>query len=140
MKYDLIIGVDPGKRTGLAIWDKLHKCFKSIETVSIVRAFDIITQYAENGYLVQVRFEDARLRKWFGTAGREKLQGAGSIKRDCTIWQEFCEHHEIDFIPVAPAQQKGLTKLSHGQFKKLTGWTDRTTEHSRDAGMICYGL
>ena len=140
MRYDLIIGIDPGTRTGIAVWDKLHKCFKSVETVSIIRAFDIITQYAENGYLIHIRFEDARLRKWYGNAGREKLQGAGSIKRDCSIWEEFCEHHELDFLAIPPVAQKGLTKLSAERFQKMTGWTQRTSEHSRDAGMLCYGL
>lgn len=140
MKYDLIIGIDPGVRTGCAVWDKREKRFLEITTQSIIGVMDDILEYHRKGYKIQIRFEDARLRKWFGDADREKLQGAGSIKRDSSIWAEFCDYHEIDCVAIPPAAQKGLTKMSAEQFQKMTGWTDRTSEHARDAAMIVYGL
>lgn len=143
MKYDLIIGVDPGCRTGFAVWNKQHGAFldDAIKTVSIVEAMDIIVEkYLRKGYDIQVRFEDCRLRKWKGDRGPEALKGVGSVERDCKVWQEFCEYHEIDFLPIAPQQQKGLTKLSPEQFKKMTGWDKRTSIHARDAACLVFGL
>ena len=41
----------------------------------------------ETGHEIKLRIEDARLRKWYGNAGREELQGAGSVNRDASIWE-----------------------------------------------------
>jgi hypothetical protein len=85
-----------------------------------------------------VRFEDARQRKWFGNAGREQLQGAGSIKRDCAIWEDFLKDLGVDFEMVAP--KNTVTKISKEYFKQLTGYKGVTSEHGRDAAMLVYGM
>jgi len=133
----IIIGIDPGVKTGLAAWVPAERRFQSIETMSIVKAMDWIMLAKRDGLQVEVRFEDARLRTWFGKAGREQLQGAGSIKRDCSIWSEFCEYHDIPSQAVKPF--KGGTKWSADYFKRLTGWKGRTSEHSRDAACLVFG-
>jgi hypothetical protein len=140
MKYDRTIGIDPGVKTGQAVWHCQHKHFVSVKTVSIIEAMDVILILLRGGWRIQIRFEDCRLRKWKGTRGPEALKGVGSVERDCKIWQEFCEFHEIDYIPVSPQSQQGLTKLSPERFKAITGWDKRTSEHARDAGMLVYGL
>ena len=85
---------------------------------------------------VEVWFEDARLRQWYGDKGREALQGAGSIKRDCGIWEEFCAMHGIPHRAIKPA--KGATKWDAERFKKMTGWPGRTNEHARDAALLVF--
>lgn len=45
----------------------------------------------ETGHEIKLRIEDARLRKWYGNAGREELQGAGSVNRDASIWETRCK-------------------------------------------------
>lgn len=134
----LIIGIDPGTNTGIAVKNLHTGNFLNIETLSILDAQNIVLELLmqhgkENIYLI---FEDARKRKWFGNAGREKLQGAGSIKRDCSIWQEFCEKYLEHWIAQQP--RKGSTKIPVKQFKVLTGWKGRTTEHARDAAMLIH--
>ncbi len=134
----IYIGIDPGTNTGFAksIAGRLHE----VKTYNIVQAMDAVAHSARwaksNDKRLVVYIEDARLRKWV-TGGREKLQGVGSIKRDCGIWEEFCEHHDIQFELVAPKHNK--TKLSADEFKKYTGWTHRTSEHARDAVMLIWG-
>jgi hypothetical protein len=132
----MIIGIDPGVQTGLALYDTEVKILCQLETVPIHRAMETVLRY-HSQYKIVVRFEDARLRKWFGKAGREKLQGADSVKRDCRIWEDFLKDSGIPFEAVAPQQNK--TKIKAETFRKITGWTGRTTEHSRDAGMLVYG-
>jgi hypothetical protein len=85
-----------------------------------------------------VRLEDARKRTWFGKADREQLQGAGSIKRDCQIWEEFFVYHGIAYELVAPKNNK--TKLNSEAFLKITGWKDETSVHGRDAAMLVFGF
>ena len=65
---------------------------------------------------VFVYFEDARMRQWFGKSGREKLQGAGSVKRDCQRWQEWLTMHNIPHCKVALKDNK--TKLNADQFSQ----------------------
>lgn len=135
----IIAGIDPGVKTGLAIWDCGKQRFIEIRTCSIVDALDLLaTKSFFVGQLDEIWFEDARLRTWFGDADREKLQGAGSIKRDCAIWQEFCEFHKIPFRAIKPAP--GNTKWSAEYFKKLSGWTRRTSQHARDAAALVLGV
>jgi hypothetical protein len=141
-KFDLIIGVDPGVNTGIAAWDVADKSFLFVQTVMAVQAEEIVKKMAVEGRSVLVRFEDARLRTWFGKAGREQLQGAGSIKRDCSRWEEFLTYFSVNksipFEAVAPRNNR--TKMSADEFKRLTGWQGKTNEHGRDAAMLIFGL
>lgn len=90
------------------------------------------------GMDIFVRFEDARKRKWFGAKGVEALQGAGSVKRDATVWQDFLQDLCIPYEAVAPKNNK--TKITADYFRKVTGWEGRTSEHARDAAMLVFGL
>ena len=130
-----IIGIDPGTKTGIAAWNKKTKTFECIKTCSIIEAMAILTATPN---IIKVRIEDARKRKWFGNAGREKLQGAGSIKRDCAIWQEFCTYYGLEYEMVPPSQIH--TKMSAKMFKQITGYAGKTSNHARDAAIMVYGL
>jgi hypothetical protein len=132
-----LIGIDPGKNTGLAVWNIAQKRLEIVHTCGIIEAMGLVYDFLALGHKVKLRVEDARLRTWFGETGREKLQGAGSIKRDCSIWEEFCKFHSIKFDPVKPAA--GATKWTDHYFKRVTGWKGRTSEHSRDAVCLVFG-
>ena len=139
MPASLIVGLDPGVKTGFAVWSRSERRLTTVETLGITQAMTLIRAMADAGSLHSVRFEDARLRKWFGTRGREALQGAGSVKRDCSIWEEFLSGLVgVPFLPVSP-QAKGR-KLDAEQFKRVTGWQGRTSEHGRDAAMLVWGI
>ena len=83
----LFIGIDTGTHTGLAVWDDKLKKLTSLETIPIHRAMSRVLELSSTED-VFVIFEDARQRTWFGKDKNTsaKLQGAGSIKRDCSIW------------------------------------------------------
>lgn len=135
----MVVGLDPGVKTGLAIWSREAKRLTAVNTMGITQAMTTIRLMHEFGSLHSVRFEDARKRKWFGASGREQLQGAGSIKRDCSILEEFLTGLEgVPFLMVSP-KSKGA-KLDAEQFKRLTGWEGRTSEHSRDAAALVIGV
>ena len=87
---------------------------------------------------MQVVFEDARQRKWFGKGdANAKKQGAGSVKRDCSIWEDFCKDYGIPFRAIPPV--KGATKITPEYFKLISHYQGRTSEHSRDAAMLVIG-
>ena len=125
-------GVDPGTHTGLA-----QICDGQIQNIETTTIFDAIKTveavFKAYGKRVFVRFEDARLRKWFGKSGPEKWKGAGSIMRDCAIWEETLTALGIPFEKVAPRDVKATTAE---QFEKITGWKSRTSIHAREAAWL----
>ena len=136
----IYIGIDPGTHTGVAIWDNKQQDFVELETLPIHQALIKVMMWRDRiGHDLQVVFEDARQRTWFGRDKNTnaKLQGAGSIKRDCSIWEDFLTDSEIPFRAVPP--QKGCTKWTEEYFKMVTGWKGKTSNHSRDAAVLVIG-
>ena len=137
MTRHMIVGLDPGVTTGLAVWDAQQQRLTAVESMGIVAAMLRVQSMMAFGSLHSVVFEDARLRTYFGAKGREALQGAGSIKRDCGIWVEWFEHIGCAYRAISP-RNKGA-KLNAAQFERLTGWGGRTNEHGRDAAVLVLG-
>ncbi len=134
----IVIGIDPGTTTGLAVFDIVTRKLKEVSSMPIHEALWLVDGEHRAGVLRMVVFEDARLRMWFGVSGREKLQGAGSIKRDCQIWSDFLLSNDIPHKAVRP--QPGATKWTAERFNKVTGWDKRTNEHARDAALLVLGM
>ena len=139
---NIIVGIDTGVNTGLAVRDCGSKSFLSVETVKIHRAMDVVRQLdASNPGGVLVLMEDARQRKWIPkevswSQAKGRAMGAGSVKRDSGIWEDFLKDTGIRCIAVAP--KDNATKLSAEVFSALTGWKGRTSEHGRDAAMLVH--
>ena len=136
------IGIDTGTHSGFAVWDSEKRKLLEIETLTITQAMDRVLTYRNIGLTIgreiKLHIEDARLRKWYGNAGREKLQGVGSVKRDCAIWFDWCKENHIEYRKVAPKDKP--TKMKAEPFNRLTGWCKTTSEHGRDAAMMVFGL
>jgi len=125
------IGIDPGTNTGVAV--KYCGTWHTVATMTIIEAIDLVRGWVLEEEAIFVRFEDARLRKWFGKSGPEKWKGAGSIMRDCAIWEETLTALGIPFEKVAP---KDVKETTAEQFEKLTGWKGRTSIHAREAAWL----
>lgn len=134
----IMVGIDPGVVTGLCVWDRRQQMLVEVTSMGICEAMNRVRRLADSGELHSVTFEDARLRTgWFGGNSAARAQGAGSIKRDCSIWVEFLGGLLIPYKSVSP-KAKGA-KLDQRQFAKLSGWTAETNEHGRDAAMLVLG-
>lgn len=136
------VGIDCGVKTGFAVAN--NGVLSRVETLTITQAMEKVKAlHAKNLDLV-VRIEDARLRTWFGSAdarqaksGAGVREGVGSVKRDCSIWEQFCIEQNIKYELVHPAAN--MTKTKSEYFNRITGWVGRTSEHSRDAAMLVHG-
>ena len=138
----ICIGIDPGTKTGFAVWDTADERFLAIGTESIHRAMEDVLIWkgiSESlGQKIEVTFEDARQRTWYGEGDTyAKLQGAGSVKRDCSIWEDFLKDKGIPYKAVQPI--KGATKVSPEWFKQISHWHVRVSQHARDAAMLVIG-
>ena len=133
IKYDYIIGIDCGTNTGYAVWDCLHRSLATVNCLKIHTAMQLIAD-AHKRAKIMVIFEDARLVKFRTDA--VKAQGAGSVKRDAVVWEDYLTDLRIPFKGVRP--NKAITKMNNEDFKKLTGWEQRTNSHARDAAMMIF--
>lgn len=129
----LYIGIDVGVNTGFAVWDKEEKKIVELSTLKIHRAMERVKYLSEHDD-IEVFFEDARQRNWFGNAGREKLQGAGSVKRDSSIWDDFLKDLGVTYHAIPP--KNNTTKVGKEMFNKITHWEGSSSEHSRDAAFL----
>lgn len=137
-EYELLIGIDVGVNTGITRYNPRTKDIIDVKTVKLHEAMQIVSKsFAMYGKNLKVYFEDARQRKWFGNAGREKLQGAGSVKRDSQIWEDYLASLGVDFAMIPP--KANATKLNADRFKTITGYQGRTNEHGRDSAMLVFG-
>lgn len=136
------VGIDTGVNTGIAVWDSEKRELLSLDTVTIdealFRVLGLVAEYQD----IRVVVEDARLRRWVPDTHDVRKEmarrlGAGSVKRDAKIWEDFLKRMKIPFQMVAPL--RGATKWARDSFASVTGYTGRTTEHSRDAAMLVFG-
>lgn len=132
MKPKLYIGIDPGVKTGIAIWDTEKQKFQAIKTCGFWEAHEVINSLIGNS--MQLIIEDPRKVRFKTDPAR--AQGAGSVKRDASLWEELCVHLGVSYILLRP--NKTLTKWSAEKFKRVTGWKGRTSSHARDAAMLVF--
>jgi hypothetical protein len=135
MKYS--IGIDPGVITGCAIWDNQKQKFNFIFSGSILdvmEKLEVHVVFGGNNFYI----ENPNLRKWYGKNSNLKQQGAGSIKRDYSIWVEWFTRNHVKFTQLNPKNIK--TKVNSKSFNQLTKWDGKTNEHSRDAAMMVFGM
>ena len=138
VKYRYYIGIDAGVDTGLAVWDKAERKLIKVQTLLIHQAQEVVKEIFAGNPQTFVRVEDARQRTWFGKVGREVLQGVGSVKRDCKIWEDFLTDLKIPFEMVKPKAK--MTEWKKPYFQETTKWKQSTSEHSRDAAVLVWGL
>ena len=94
MKY---IGIDPGKKTGFAVWDHDARYLAEVATLSITQAMEKVRMMADilGRENIRLYIEDARQRTWFRNSGPEKGQGAGSICWDSTMLSSSCPNRRF---------------------------------------------
>ena len=150
-KPDIYVGIDPGVNTGVAVWHTKEQFLETAKTFNIVEAMHWISlQYASGIFhgpppdniqkSVHIVIEDARKRKGDAGLTDEKKQGAGSVKRDSKIWQEFCEYYGIPYTLKAPNVKLNAIAKNREVWERQTGYTKQTSEHARCAAMLVWKL
>ena len=139
VKYDCIIGIDPGVNTGLAV--KVGGELKHLYTFTAIEAEESVRNLAAEYPMTLVVVEDARKRKVF-RGGAERYQGAGSVKRDSKRWEEFLQHHKIAYELVEPSGRLNAIAKNPIMFTEATGYKVYSgnkitvSEHARCAAML----
>lgn len=133
----LVVGIDPGKNTGIAIYNTYSKAFDEVYTAKFWDAVDLIggldrtdTVVIELPSTKHVWHNDATNKRAIQRTG----VNVGSAIREAELLVEYVGRLELPCII-----QRPQGKVDAEKFKRITGWVGRTSQHSRDAGMLCYG-
>lgn len=139
MSWRYCIGIDPGVKTGFCVWSKEDQRIRQLRTVSIHEAMEAVKVWHKNwpGQVVVV-VEDARQATYGRQNDEHKAQGAGSVKRDCSIWDGYLHFLGVDSRMVRP--KKASTKWDAQTFKRVTGFTGITSSHARDACLLVFAM
>lgn len=133
-----ILGVDPGQRTGLAIFHAGQlAALETIRPHEIERTLRLLLP-------VRVVYEDSRLQSRTWGARAKTTLGAklatarslGQVDAWCSLIVELCDELGIAAHGISP-KDKGA-KLDAGAFARATGWEGRCNAHERDAAMVAY--
>lgn len=142
MIYEFLIGIDIGVETGFSVYDTHKKTLVSCQTTTIHQAQEWVQNYSFQYSSIKVRLEDVNTyipyKGVTKQAQASRAQGAGSIKRDLSIWKGWLEHHNIPYDLVG--LRDCPKKVNPEYFKQLTGWEKRTSVHARDAAMLVFGF
>lgn len=138
MDHPLLVGIDPGTKTGVAVWDTVNLEWWLISTKTQTEVYEMLRELSQN-YKLYLRIEEPS-KGWYGKNAHKRLQGAGSVKRDAKIWKENCIQNNWPYQMVKPV--KGMTKssLTKETWQKITGYTGRTSNHARDAAMLVFNI
>ena len=143
------IGIDPGTKTGLAVWSSTNKELMQVETMQIHKALFFIAEYTFPIYSGEVKIWLENPNKAKQPHAKHKLKGAGSICRDFAIWRDFLNDYKIEWQEIDP-RHKGKLYQAFGvktnkvgkplakSFNEVTGWQGRASEHAREAALFVY--
>lgn len=139
----LLVGIDPGSSTGLAVFDTdagdgtgaLTRC----EALPFWEAAEAVTSISAD--VAGVVLEDARRIGLYAKRGergarRDRIaRSVGMIDRDVQLWLDLCGRLGLPVATVEPSRKKWDAET----FRRLTGWEGRTNEHARDAARLVFG-
>lgn len=142
----VVIGIDPGLKTGIAIFVKGG--LEELRTISPWEIPALISRQQEDRGIKRVIYEDSRLQshifsahkpgsRALGQAQKLKIaRNVGQIDGWCCLIAQVCAERGITCHGISPAA-KGA-KLDAKRFEGVTGWQGRSNEHERDAAMVAW--
>lgn len=143
-KFSVVVGIDPGTHTGITAYDCDKKEYLFCLTLSIHNAIFRLDSllngiYSPKGILVIV--EDSR----HISGSAEKKLGAGSIRRDCSIWEDYLTDtikklgKDINFLFVRPTKNIYL-KMDPDKWRTMAKYMGQKlpSEHARDSATYLF--
>lgn len=138
-----VVGIDGGADTGFAVYrersDELVVCTTTTfwgAVAALIRA---------QRYRPAVVIEDPSGNRPTFHHGEDQSRKREKISRDvganavqARLLAEACALLGLPCLLVTPGKGS-RTKASAADFAAITGWRSRTSEHARDAGLLCFG-
>lgn len=136
---DWIVGIDPGVHTGFAVYARKPIDYRwHLETLAFWGCFDRLESISGDRGLIGVVIEVPNAKRVLykrkdgesAGRGRERMAAnVGSNRREAELLAERIEQLGYTVIRTAPTKSKWNAK----ELQRITGITERTNEHVRDA-------
>ncbi len=137
----IIIGIDPGVNTGIAVFN--HKLLTDLCTIRPFHLTEVLsaifTDISASSDNLRVIYEDSRLTSPVWSRGTNKAalikiaRNVGQVDAVCSMIVDICEQYNVPCHGISP-KNKGK-KIGAEEFNKLTGWQKKSNQHERDAAM-----
>lgn len=144
-----IVGLDPGVKTGVAIWDRVEGQFRLIstwdfwDTVFALTRSSVFTPYSCSVVVEVAHY--APTYSHLKAEGQNKhtlskiARNVGQVTREAQLLAEGLRRFGYEVEEVRPQGKAKKAADDVKQFERLTGWTERTSQHARDAARLVYG-
>jgi len=151
------IGLDPGKYTGLAVYDSELGALTYMQKTTFCGAYSyIVTTYPDPSEVREIVIEvSATKHTWQKAADVKKLAFAppkyrvnnikialkiandvGGVRRESELLALMLENAGFTVTRVEPTGDG--KELNQFAFKRTTGWPKQTNPHTRDAAMLVW--
>lgn len=133
---NIILGIDPGKQTGVAVF--IDRALIELRTTNPNGVAALLDEIRPE----RVVYEDSRLTRatWARdvspAALRKIARNVGQIDAWCTQLVDLCAARGIVAHAISP-KGKG-SKLKAEAFQRTTGWDKPSNQHTRDAAMVAW--
>ncbi len=137
----LYLGIDPGTHTGFSVWNSSRQKIMQMSTLTFFSTLKELDKYKEFYYDVKVIIEDPNQNRPVFNRGLSMpmnlkvAQNVGMNKRDAQLLIEYCNLIGLKVLTIRPTRGKHNMK----SFTQITGWSQRCSQHARDAAMLIYG-
>lgn len=143
-----VVGIDPGVKTGFAVWDRNETNFKCVETLdfwAVYRGLTVGFVYSPANTVVVVEvahhapvFRERKAKGLNQNHAARLAQNVGQVMREAKLLAEGLRRCGYEVIEKNPLGKKKTAADDKTQFEQLTGWTERTSQHARDAARLCF--
>lgn len=156
-----VVGIDPGVKTGFAVWDREGNRLITVETrdfwgvmlplildtENLLPDAEIRNTTAE--IIVEVAhyapvFREQKAKGKNQNHAARLAQNVGQVMREAKLLAEGlrqCGYTVREVKPLGKKKDAGgnySAEADRADFERLTGWTERTSQHARDAARICF--
>ena len=129
------IGIDPGKKTAIAVYDSTNKRVIDVFMTDFWGAYEYLENEQHDILIKKVIIEVPRTKtNWHKKGCDITSANVGGIYREATLLADGIERMGLKVI-----RQHPQGKVDAEYVKKITGYKDQTNEHIRDAIMLCWG-
>lgn len=160
-----LLGIDPGRNTGVAVYDVKDKRLVKLDTLTFWETIHILQNFPDFlipkddmiGFVFEaseIKFEvvmedpnqnsfmyQQNVRKLSPQAAMTVAQSVGRNKEQAYLLMEFMDQKRITYKTVRPVnRERGGGKWKPDYFQKITGWQGKSNEHNRDAARLVWGL
>lgn len=144
---EYVIGIDPGVTTGIAVYHRRERALRSIESTDFWGAIDRVQRFPIETVKVVVEvanyapvFKERKAKGENANHLSRMAQNVGQVMREARLMVEGLRRLGYEVIEAKPLGKAKKADDDRRQFERLTGWTQRTSQHGRDAARLAWGM